>query len=979
MIENRTIEEIFEKLCEQDAIGLDRYDGTSIPIANIYEFYRMWEEISPDDAPMHRKALEDFTSEKSLPYDKKKSWVKNPMINQEEVPGIFRNAGVLEKRSATTSLVNIVQLLRRGFIQNIVVGGSLDLSEARIRDIVSSPADDTGTAGAENYKTIFIPGIDPTRISAIETQIQSIYRTEVAVRIGDQNFGDMYLLNYSSKEEDDGTHTLFLYVANPRYTLTGFNGWNTRNAGDITYHYNVPKVLAQEILTNSKTSSLSGHVVGYDESKGLVDIALETNGVASLTTDFEYDGTCRYNYRDIKAYRLTEEEKDALVATWNTGVPGRKVKIDIEEEGDRYHVSIFVEYLESFHVNRYTNRHTFSDIHESEQFLGYTEETIPPPPARQRGIIHVREKKKLDNCLWDVDDNYFTRLMQEAENQTATASYVKNGLTVSGETFKQPFGGIPGPNVRNTVERQEDEYGRYTNNVQEEIWYEDSSSSKREAAGFVETTTRYINASEKTQGNINGKIVTAVNSPNDHGTNTSEVSIRENKRMAMPKYTALENYAQKHEATTVYNDYIDAPTPTVTYGSDGVNMFYELIRSQMGEDGKQTHTLERRTKKKVDQAATYDNFDSDTRHEETTEKLGQANTTGKVVELSATGGTSKRAAVRYDPDFNTLDVTEVEREDKEYTVPPGRGGVLTWHSKYEKRYRQITRGLKNTEIPQIEERQTADLSVDPETGSAIHTAERTYVYPMSENNNSLIQRGDGTETKVDIKHNQLSVPDLSSAGAGKIKRISGLAYNKLVDRWNYMAETESVDPGSLTFTITDTDYKLAWHQSELKFKKDVAAYERLLNIDFTPYGDYNYMLSRPTEDEEAEPWAQTSPTIITVDEYDYRNVPYISTTGSTGTYAPTTSYNPSQTNIWIKRIDEVMHRVYKYSTLRCTSIADASEFLANESDLTGGKADDYRTHIEIVNERESKYIAHKWNQWSPDSWEWEPVDSGDLL
>lgn len=268
-----------ELLLEQDARRLDNNGDSSAPILGDGEVARYWSEIQPDYAHQLVAYLEEYASAKN---NSKRQYVDNPIIEGEEKPGRWRQARVLV--SMEGDVARVIQILRKGWRTTLLSNGAIDFSESRIirtRELEGNSSEkagisNTASANEEKYILVRFPNISPSNINGIMAELRgitTISNPSIKGSIFTGEYRKLYAV--SDIEQSDGSMTVDLLIAQPQFTINAYRDWGGVFGGEITYLWNVPKELGQQIITDFRASGAGkGATAGYNSEQGTLDIVL---------------------------------------------------------------------------------------------------------------------------------------------------------------------------------------------------------------------------------------------------------------------------------------------------------------------------------------------------------------------------------------------------------------------------------------------------------------------------------------------------------------------------------------------------------------------------------------------------------------------------------------------------------------------------------------------------------------------------------
>jgi hypothetical protein len=240
--------------------------------------------------------------------------VKNPLVNNVEQTGTWRCIsvkgvdGVHNPGRTDSPAGTIIQELRYGLITAIETDCT-KWSESRL-------VEGANLLESESYRTVRWVGCDPTKVNAIALTLNA--STYVAPKInGESTAGTWHNIKVVPSLADDGSGIITLYLAQPEYTLTAYRNILTAKAEDISYLFQVPKDLAQGLITAHKATKGNSASASYSNAAGLVDIVLYSKNFASAYSkaDVVTEWDCAHKEFTTTYACYTEAQADAIVLT----------------------------------------------------------------------------------------------------------------------------------------------------------------------------------------------------------------------------------------------------------------------------------------------------------------------------------------------------------------------------------------------------------------------------------------------------------------------------------------------------------------------------------------------------------------------------------------------------------------------------------------------------------------------------------------
>ncbi|MFH1011960.1 MAG: hypothetical protein V1784_12090, partial [bacterium] len=230
------------------------YRGTDFKYTSLTtdaEITRAWKEGVADKLPQLCDFLDTFTDAKN---ESARNFVQDPEAGGETFHGKWRQAYTRPFLLQDGTLA-LLQVLRRGYIEKVVEGAAFARwDEVRVEREIRSPSNyTTGSNRPMIYLVARLPNISPDKIHAIELEVEALSSSAWHPMIRGETYAEnMYLLNKIANIEDDGSATLTMFFGQTRYTLEGFASWLTNRQETVTWHFNVPEEIAQDVITAEK-------------------------------------------------------------------------------------------------------------------------------------------------------------------------------------------------------------------------------------------------------------------------------------------------------------------------------------------------------------------------------------------------------------------------------------------------------------------------------------------------------------------------------------------------------------------------------------------------------------------------------------------------------------------------------------------------------------------------------------------------------
>ena len=252
---------------------------------------------------------------------------------REPLPGIWR---IVAARGAERGQEGGVYVtMRKGFLQTLLSGAAIDWSEAHCVDAIESPGNTQAISGVSNTTSnnpeealiVRFRNLDRSKFKAMRTELAATTFTDPAID-GVIHTGTWHKVLVHAYEGDDGSGVLDVMLARPQYTLPGFRNSNTQQEESIGYLWQVPKPLADGIITAWDSASAVGRsaTASYSAGTHLVDIILTAPvGVNDNLTTNWIPVACDTWKRFHFGWGYTKTELNAFIAAHDDAIPGAAV------------------------------------------------------------------------------------------------------------------------------------------------------------------------------------------------------------------------------------------------------------------------------------------------------------------------------------------------------------------------------------------------------------------------------------------------------------------------------------------------------------------------------------------------------------------------------------------------------------------------------------------------------------------------------
>lgn len=170
---------------------------------------------------------------------------------------------------------------------------SIDWNAARVVSFERSAGNTSSVNGVstdspKRFVTIRFPFCSNEHVVSMASSLGSASYSDVVVQ-GNPLTGEWRNIFAATKMEDDGTHSIYLQLARPKYILNAYSDLGGINNTDVAYLWDVPEDMAQPIIDGWKAANPLGASASadYSSDKKLVSIILRKRGeqIPNLSLD----------------------------------------------------------------------------------------------------------------------------------------------------------------------------------------------------------------------------------------------------------------------------------------------------------------------------------------------------------------------------------------------------------------------------------------------------------------------------------------------------------------------------------------------------------------------------------------------------------------------------------------------------------------------------------------------------------------------
>ena len=560
MAELENVENSRAKLNPVHAQFFQNAEAVSVPLTDTKEVRVLWEYSTEQEYSELENFLQAYTWPTNIG---PKRYVKDPVIAGEKLDGTWRQAFVSRiKRDAQngTSDLWIALTLRRGWAEE------LNWDEARLVQGLSAQGNDQSLASlTSDDKTglvqITFPGFSPFKS---EEAIVAVAESLTDQKVQGQVLEGLWYINVArTQEEDDGSISLILTVAQDKYVLNSYRDYGFIRSSLLAYAYNVPKGIAQDLLDELKLAGYSA-TIAYNKNSEVVDIT-SSRYVYNSKEIAEFKSAINCDSTTYTTIYLGEEDENAHLIT--EPVPaGTTARRSVQERYGAYDIIIVREVRNKREYDEYLASIGVLSQSEVTQRFGITlEEDDTALGAPIQGEVTTLQRRVQRDCSKDEVITTVTDLpdtsAEYVSRETAAAKNEDILYRNQPAPVEHPKGQAVGRIV--TARNTETRSGLFDATVSE-------SESKQQSLAdvvskdddFVQTkTTRNKNATTPTVvASAAGTAVQLQFNLNDYG-QVDEVVVVETAKEVTETHTSRKSALASETSTSVLNAAVDLVVP----------------------------------------------------------------------------------------------------------------------------------------------------------------------------------------------------------------------------------------------------------------------------------------------------------------------------------------------------------------------------------------------------------------------------------
>lgn len=397
--------ELERKELAESAARLVSYGSN--PLTGDIELVRFW-PVGADKLIASAEAfLDRYTTAAADPATvASQHYVDNPLAgapSAKPFPGRWRPVtDARGKRRQAEGEQGVYQTLRLGYITSLVSGTvpALSWDSARIGQDGISHAPTDGVNGTEDWISVRWVNVSPFHAETIVQSINGLTHNTFAPVIKGEAYGTGFTRLYCTHSiAEDGSAVITLLLAKPRVSITAFSGWMTSKRRDMTYHWNVPKFIAQAVIDAEKGVGKSVNP-SYNKDSKTFDIVVEAKSIIPSVRMNVLDATACSFYEWDSFYRGVGDPTLYPVPAPANGWTYRRTE---DDNGDgTYDVRINSRQTRYRPIpQRLAEASTLDRTYVYEQ-LGVVDQAIPDITNPPQGVMYDQTYEVREDCSKDV-------------------------------------------------------------------------------------------------------------------------------------------------------------------------------------------------------------------------------------------------------------------------------------------------------------------------------------------------------------------------------------------------------------------------------------------------------------------------------------------------------------------------------------------------------------------------------------------------
>lgn len=249
-------------------------------------------------------------------------WVDDPKIEGAGTDGQLTGRWRLAKAAINYQrLKGLTIVLREGYATELTWDEAFLASEDYLQE-------------SEKYIEVIFPNIDPLATQKIVDAIPEYTATDITIRehIYTATAADPWeYLRIHPEPQDDGSEILRLFMAHPQYTQVLYDNYGTPDQRTKTYCHNVPKRLADSVVTSYNLVEGTSGSASYSTDQGTVDLIFYGRSATQITIrNLKTVDACEYEEISDYWYGYSKSEAEAfdLNSVYGAWTQGTEMSVD---------------------------------------------------------------------------------------------------------------------------------------------------------------------------------------------------------------------------------------------------------------------------------------------------------------------------------------------------------------------------------------------------------------------------------------------------------------------------------------------------------------------------------------------------------------------------------------------------------------------------------------------------------------------------
>jgi hypothetical protein len=368
---------------------------------------RMWQDLSSRDVYIYKQFLDYYTDASNCGDGggPAVNYVVDPYVGDAtngkiQAFGKYRNAFTIVRAMADDKYM-LIQELRSGYIESLVSDGVVDYSEARVESIDWYNPD--GVTPNQDYITLAWKGVSPNDVEAIAESLKNLPAEDWSPSVNGNALGSHHRLMVRTAEENDGSATVRVMLANSRLKFKAYGSWFTERQTEVVYHFNVPTDMVQALVDLERVNGASARI-GAPDQRGLHDVTIEFPDpeVYIKLSDIVLQNCSTTGFMDMYL-GLTKAESDAINLPARSAVPdGVTFRLRRQSRGDGlWDVTVEKTVREYQLLDEYSSKASEFSTEKTKIQLGVTTQPIPPV-VKTVGKITRQSTELNEDCSKNV-------------------------------------------------------------------------------------------------------------------------------------------------------------------------------------------------------------------------------------------------------------------------------------------------------------------------------------------------------------------------------------------------------------------------------------------------------------------------------------------------------------------------------------------------------------------------------------------------